>query len=287
MTLGAGLNWFENLWSKMGLKTSKKSGLVSDKRGLGRCWVFLTEHKSGTVWQKKMSRVFADQIGASATWVSYRDTPSIEPSPGHDYIVFFERSVLFLGSAWSQHPHLRGIRMVRDPRDVIISGMDYHSRGSEEWLRKPQEKFNGRSYVEELCSIESRVDRLRFEMRNRGMVTIKEMARPVDHRFINIRYEDLFSWERAPGVLSEISQWLGLDREEFTALEHAYSLTHIENQRFKPSHATRGIKTRWRDEWPPELNDEFADLFAEQSSQLPYQLPVSRSSDSENAPLEK
>jgi len=244
----------------------------------GRCWIFATDHKTGTVWQMNMSRVFCEELGAQATWVSHREHPSIAAMPDRDYVVFFERSFLFADSRWPEHPNLRGIRMVRDPRDVIISGAEYHARGSEAWLCEPQERFDGQSYSQQLQSLESQVDRLRFEMRHLAARTIQEMAGPSDSRLQVIRYEDLYSWETAPGCLLEISHWLELDEDESRALTRAHSLTHLENQSTKPAHATRGIRTRWIDEWPSELDDEFATLFAKQIPYLPYELPTQKNS---------
>jgi hypothetical protein len=250
----------------------------------GRCWVFATDHKTGTVWQMNMSRAFSQELGSHVDWVSYRENPSVESTPDRDYVVFFERSYLCPQSRWPDHPHLRGIRMVRDPRDVIISGAEYHARGIEAWLHEPDERFNGLSYSEALQALESRVDRLRFEMRNCATETIREMARLSDPRLLIVRYEDLFSWETAKDYLIEISDWLELNESESEALLRAHSLTHLENQSSENCHATRGVRARWSDEWPRELDEEFINRFSRELPNLPYQLPTYESLGLEIAP---
>jgi hypothetical protein len=162
--------------------------------------------------------------------------------------------------------------MVRDPRDVIISGANYHVKSDEPWLDAPQDRFGGRSYRQEIQSLAPGIDRLRFEMNHRGQRTIRLMAQDTDSRLLRVRFEDLFSWESAPATLESISSWLGLTARESRALSAAHASSHLHNRVKKSTHVTRGVGSRWLDEWPDELNGEFMTLFQDVIDSLPYDL---------------
>ena|SRR3989344_3520188 len=105
--------------------------------------------------------------------------------------------------------------VVRDPRDVIVSGYFYHLWCSETWCRVPDKQFGGRSYQEYLNAV-SRSEGLAAEIvRSRDDVGptvkwMKEKSRQVFH----IRYEEAF----------------GNELEIFSPLLDAWELDNVEKE---------------------------------------------------------
>jgi len=64
--------------------------------------------------------------------------------------------------------------MIRDPRDVVISGYYYHLHSKEAWLQKPQSGFNGMSFQQKLLSVD-KSEGLMLEMNYATRITVREM----------------------------------------------------------------------------------------------------------------
>ena len=91
----------------------------------------------------------------------------------------------------------KGFHLIRDPRDLIVSGCFYHQRANEAWLRKPSSRFGGKSYQEKLNSLQHIDDKIMFEMENCASWNIKDMLdwNYQDDRYINAKYEELLKDE--------------------------------------------------------------------------------------------
>jgi len=170
-------------------------------------------HKVGTVLLLKVVQALCSEFGWSSRFVLGR----IGTVPTDADIVLFLHSLVDLDSV--AVPYV-GAHFVRDPRDVIVSGYLYHMRCQEEWctnqdldptspIRFPKVPYSmvhrseqwkkqylhslgGRSYQENLRSLDQR-DGLLFEMRNYGSWTIEGMlnwnySRP---NMLEVRFETL------------------------------------------------------------------------------------------------
>ncbi|MCP9884667.1 hypothetical protein KBY97_05945 [Synechococcus sp. ATX 2A4] len=87
----------------------------------------------------------------------------------------------------------RGLHLIRDPRDVLISGAHYHGRSDEAWLHARQARFMGRTCQQAIGGCRSLADAIAFEMRHEGGRTIREMlswtySNPL---IFEAKYEDL------------------------------------------------------------------------------------------------
>jgi hypothetical protein len=51
--------------------------------------------------------------------------------------------------------------VIRDPRDVIVSGANYHCKADEPWLHIPEKRFGGLTYHQKINSLTSAVVRSR------------------------------------------------------------------------------------------------------------------------------
>ena len=92
----------------------------------------------------------------------------------------------------------RGSHMVRDPRDVVISGYFHHRRTSETWVLQPREEYGGRSYQQHLNGLDREAGIL-AEVERSASTVVRDMLswRYETEGFLEIRYEDLLLDEEA------------------------------------------------------------------------------------------
>lgn len=136
-----------------------------------------------------------------------RKLEAINDRPG----VFFDyHSAIPDLSACKASRGARGIHLVRDPRDMLISAVRYHLKSTEAWLDEPDAKWGGRSFRQKLSSYPQYTDQLRFEMDTHMGRTIRNMAEfDTQGVFRNVRYEDLIVDEDMMRF-HELCLWLGL-----------------------------------------------------------------------------
>lgn len=146
-----------------------------------------THHKTGTFWLEAIFRDVAARHGLRFFFGEQADLPE-------RWDVFFQNHSRFDPAALPPDPRpVRGVHLIRDPRDVIVSGCFYHQVSDEPWLLEPSPYLGGRSYREAITALDDPGDRLMFELENAGRVTIDEMlAWPYDRpEFHELRYEAL------------------------------------------------------------------------------------------------
>jgi hypothetical protein len=154
--------------------------------------VHVDHHKAATVWMQRVlqdvARAFFLDLVAP---YGYRDS-SIPASvdivrrhaqhyaPGHFPAGF------------------RGSHVIRDPRDIVVSGYFYHLWTDEPWARAPDPRYGGRSYQEHLNSL-SPGDGLLAEIEYRRRASDAPALTDIgawdysDPRFLELRYEDMMA----------------------------------------------------------------------------------------------
>ncbi len=145
--------------------------------------VHVAHHKVGTVWFHRALRAVASEHGLNYAVQSHVAKVS----------VLWGRNV---DLALLRAP-FTGSHLVRDPRDVIVSGYHYHLWTTEAWAHQPLPELGGQSYQEHLKSL-LKHDGLLAEISFASLRWLRDMAewqpRP---EFLELRYEDLLGNERA------------------------------------------------------------------------------------------
>jgi hypothetical protein len=217
-----------------------------------------TYHKTGTVWMRNVFRDAAEILGT----VSKSIKKSEKLSDIDSSYIYLQDHCLFPDQLYGLR--IRGIRIIRDPRDVVISGAHYHVRSDEPWLSVREDVPGALSYSETINGYEDWEDRYLYEMRMVGGQTIRQMidaegdtarADFIKQNFLTIRYEDMIG---AHGYLSfaKICSYLKLPYETILPAFEKNSLHNADVR--KTSHVTSGKGGQWREKFSRRVAEEFA-----------------------------
>lgn len=169
-------------------------------------------------------------------------------------------------------PYFRGVHIIRDPRDVIVSGCKYHQHSGEAWLHKPQKRFDGRTYQDSINS-ETKEHRLIFEMRYSGRNTIKAMA-AWDYRhpqFLEVKYEDLVQ-DTELGLFRKIFEHLQLPASQMgKCLQIANRNSLFSGQVSRFGHVRDGRAKQWPDHFSDRDKTFFKEQFGDVLVKLGYE----------------
>lgn len=246
----------------------------------GRVICIGTHHKTGTVWMRKVWRaISADQdIPFAQCYRAERlnDIPDEGPFILVNWSSGFPREVF-------ERDDTRFIHIIRDPRDVLLSGMRYHRvapLGNEKFLRKPREEWGGMTYQEKINSLVDDHDRLLFEMANKHTTTVKEMLKwPKGHpRALDVRYEDLIE-DRDCSYFRHLLRECDIDGLHVPRAVKEYWNNSLfggladEKKRSERQniHVSSGKKRQWERKLPREVAEVYAQHFQRALEALGYE----------------
>ena len=229
-------------------------------------------HKIGTVWFGRILREVAAHFGLSfGSGYNFSTISDFELNNNSD--IFLD-----LGSHvdLSLLGHYRGSHLIRDPRDLVVSGYFYHLWTTEEWANLPRAEYRGRSYKEYLNSIDFD-DGLATEM-HRVNFWVPHM---VDWNYANprvyeIRYEDLISGEQR--YFAEMFAHYGFTDAAVTEscrIAEKYSFKNMTGRETgesgAKSHLRSGKSGEWRKHFKPSHRHLFTKLYPGVLQKLGYE----------------
>ena len=226
--------------------------------------ILAIHHKTGTVWLKSI-------FHSICRFYSIHYQNSIPEQLKEQTGVYFDNHSAF-DFEKADFP-FRGLHMIRDPRDVIISGCFYHQKSDEKWLHRPREEFGKLSYQEKINSIDSLDEKILFEMENCGSWTIHELSGWNYSRedFMEVKYEDLIR-DTDLKLFHEIFSFLGFSGSAIpTLLSIAYSKTLFSGIKKKNTHIRSGKPKQWKEYFKPIHKERFIELFDDILIQLGYE----------------
>ena len=167
-----------------------------------------------------------------------------EDLPSNARIFVEEHSRINLGKL----PSFVGSHIIRDPRDVVVSGYFYHLKCKEEWCLESRDEFGGRSYQDVLGDLDMN-EGIEFEMRNIGKSTLNEML-SWDYEQANVfemKYEQLVDDET--GTFAALFKHYGLTTEQIgigLQFVEKYSFKNVRRSRKSEIHLRSGKANQWR-----------------------------------------
>lgn len=225
-----------------------------------------THHKTGTVW---MGSIFS----TISRWLSltYCKSGLQKYDLPKEFHIFLNNHSKFNFDSF-RFP-FRGLHIVRDPRDVIVSACFYHQKAKEEWLHEPKEKFNGLTYQQKINSYNTLGDRFLFEMEHSAGGNIRNMLEWDYTRrdFMEIKYENLIQ-DVDLKLFHEIFLFLGFPGSAIPVLlTIAYNKSLFSNQLKKNDHIRSGKIQQWKQYFNKIHKERFLELFGDGLIQLGYE----------------
>ncbi len=223
-----------------------------------------THHKTGTLWMQGIFRNICRQFH-----LTYFQGEQ-ENLPDH-FDVFMQNHSKFDFNSLPRN--YRGIHIIRDPRDRIVSGAFYHQKSKEEWLHRPFERFDGMTYQEKINSFEHFDNKLMFEMENSGRWGNEEMFSwdYENPNFLNIKYEELIEDEDL-FLFHKIFNFLGFPGKAIPAvLQCAYDNSLFSGNVKKSLHVRSGASKQWQTYFKPRHKKRFVELFDDALIRLGYE----------------
>ncbi len=214
----------------------------------GQTRIFVgTHHKAMTTYFKAVLRFLAFGLGAR-----FEDISKQVPKP---------ETRVFLSphsrTPWAEIGAYRGIHIMRDPRDMIVSSYHYHLWTNELWAHVPDE--TGKTYQEKLRAA-GKTEGLFMEIRHFIYFSREclENWNMDDPDILEVQYDDLMG-DRRDALYAEIFTFLGLSGRThelglrlmrlFEAGKRSKVSATKPNER---AHIRSGRSGQWKDELAPE-----------------------------------
>lgn len=242
-----------------------------------------THHKTGTIWMRKVFRLIANEqdIPFMQCYRAKRLADAAETGP--QIIVNWSSS---FPKPLMDMDHARFLHVIRDPRDVLLSGMRYHRiapLGNEKFLREERDEWGGKNYQDHLNAMPDDHARLMFEMENKHDKTVGEMLKWFDlnagaeGRTADIKYEDLIEDTDCAlfrGILERFDiEGLDIDKAVQSYWEKSLfgGLAKKDDREDRVAlHVASGKKAQWTTKLPREVAEPYADRYADDLKTLGY-----------------
>lgn len=248
---------------------------------MARLMCIATHHKGGTVWIKRVVRALSHAIGVP--WIGIWSDRHMNKVPETGAAFLCNWHGRFPKALW-QSGESAFLHVIRDPRDVLLSGCSYHQTAGEKgekFLHETRADLDGRSYQQHLNGLSSLNDKLLFEMKNKHADTLAEMrAWPYDDpHSIDLRYEDLMQ-DRDGTVFGAALKRLGLDAAGVAAGLRAFWDNSLfggladdaaREGRLQSHISSGGRLRRWQNELPRAVGRIYADHFGKDLIALGYE----------------
>lgn len=223
-----------------------------------------THHKTGVVWLKSIFQAICAEYSLRFFAGEQAEAPA-------DYDVLFQRHSRF--NLASITGPVRGVHIIRDPRDIILSGCFYHQTSDEKWLHVPRQDLGGRTYQEAINSCETLDEQILLEMENTGAGTVEEMVNwDYTHpAFFELKYEDLIK-DTSLLLFHRVFTFLGFPGSVVPSLlAIAYSKSLFSGQVKSVSHIRSGEVAQWEQYFRHRHNQRFLELFGDVLIRLGYE----------------
>ena len=227
-------------------------------------WLIIhgAHHKAGTNW---FGRIFK-KISAQFNW-KYEIGNKTNPLPDADTDIFLHFQSNF---DFPLLPPYVGTHLIRDPRDIIISGYFYHLWCKELWCNMPVAEYNGKSYQDVLKSL-NQEDGILFEM-----TSPRGAFRNTASRMLNWNYNNQYILElKYEEILQDMeNHFLQIfSHYGFNARESEIAMKVVDQCRFEKmagrkqgseksnSHFRKGIAGDWKNHFTESHKKAFKESY--------------------------
>jgi len=227
-----------------------------------------TYHKTGSAWMHSVFWKISKMLNIKFVNISKEhEGSSLELKIKHISDALISEKPHIIYDHHSQFPldefskdelrQFSGFRVIRDPRDLIISSAKYHMWSDESWLHEPQDKFAGKTYHEKINSLETLDDRLLFEMDNSAGGQIEIMCALDGQNVLQtIRYEDLIM-DVDMLLWHKLCIGLGFEGKEIISAMNAFWNNSLFGGKKKGGHIQDGSVAQYKNIFNDRINEVF------------------------------
>lgn len=234
------------------------TGWPFDGRGRKRLIVHCCHHKVGTVWFQRVLLNVSRAYGLSFCG-------------GRKGSVFPRADVIVDGGSrlnLATLPSFRGSHMVRDPRDVIVSGYFYHLRTNERFVNTPRAGLGGKTYRETLEGLDREAGLCLELNRSRWSLSTMDHWDYTNPSFLELRYEDFVADET--GSFARLFRHYGF-REEAIARAQRIAARFSRSRMRGGAHIRSGEPGEWLEHFTPALRSAFKEQYGDLLIRLGYE----------------
>ena len=242
-----------------------------------------THHKTGTIWMRKVFRAIANTQDIPFMQMYRARRLADVAQTGPQIIVNWSSS---FPQQLMDMDHARFLHIIRDPRDVLLSGMRYHRvapLGNEKFLREERPEWGDKNYQDHLNALPDDHARLMFEMENKHDKTVQEMlgwpydAFAKNGRAADIKYEDLIE-DTDCAIFRGILENFDIEGLDIPKAVQSYWDKSLFGGLAKTSdreervalHVNSGAKAQWVTKLPREIAEPYADRYQPALEKLGY-----------------
>ncbi len=239
-----------------------------------------THHKTGTVWLQRVFRTISRALSIPCSYIFNKSADQLIPADGR--VILFSSSCRFRTDLLSR-ADARFLHVIRDPRDVLLSGMRYHQvcgEFGEKLVHMKRDDLGGLSYQEHIRSLPDDEAKLLFEMEERHADTLREM-RAWDYARANnieMRYETLMQ-DHETTAFKKVLRAMGFDGKELTRAAKIFWRKSLfggmaeegAHDARVQTHVTSGKIAQWRTKLPRRIAEIYAERHGQDLVALGYE----------------
>lgn len=224
-------------------------------------------HRTGTVWFRRVLSAVAEHYGLQFFKGDQEDLRSS--------VEVFMQDHSKINTA--QLSSYRGSHMIRDPRDMVVSGYHFHKWTDEAWAHVPSEQHGGRTFQERLQETDKK-EGLMIEIERFCKSDLQDMLHwdYDDPRIIEIKYEEIMANEGQH--FAAIFRHYGFDEQAVqrsVEIARVFSFRNVSKRSVgdveEETHLRSGKSKQWQDHFDEDHKAYFKQLAGNAVVQLCYE----------------
>ena len=220
-------------------------------------------HKAATVWFRQILLEVMRHYGLR------QQEGKGDPIRSDTDLAFYSNAGRFDRDQVGPRP-FRGSHLIRDPRDLVVSGYEYHLVTDEAWTRRPNPAYGGHGYQDYLRSLDEETGLLAeiewFSQWTGAAMGTWDYDQP---EFLELRYENAMADES--GTFTRLFSWYGFDDTAASVGLEAVDRLSLKHGGAIPNHVRSGRPGEWQSRLGPVHLERLRELTGDLVGRLGYE----------------